>query len=99
MEGLVLPSKIYGVLASGRPMAFIGDEGGEITALINENEVGFAVGHGDGAGLAEKIQILARDPEKLHQMGANARRLFETEYAMPNAIDRWRTLLNEVTST
>ena len=99
MEGLVLPSKIYGVLAAGRSLAFIGDEDGEIAAFINENEVGFAVGHGDGAGLAEKIQILARDPEKLHQMGANARRLFETEYAMPKAIDRWRTLLNEVTST
>lgn len=99
MEGLVLPSKIYGVLAAGRPIAFIGDENGEIAALIHENKVGFAVGHGDGAGLAEKIQVLARDPEASFQMGANARRLFETEYAMPKAIGRWRALLKEVIST
>ena len=98
MEGLVLPSKIYGVLAAGRPIAFIGDEDGEIADLIQSKEVGFAVGHGDGAGLAEKIQQLATDPERLKGLGSNARQLFDDEYAMPQAINSWRSLLTKLAS-
>jgi len=98
MEGLVLPSKIYGVLAAGRPIAFIGDENGEIADLIHAKKIGFTVGHGDGAGLAEQIQLLAGSAEKLPQMGAKARRLFDDEYALHKAIDRWRSLMAEVTS-
>lgn len=98
MEGLVLPSTIYGVLAAGRPIAFIGDEDGEIAELIHEKKLGFAVGRGAGASLAEQIQQLGKDPERLLQMGLNARRLFDDEYAMPKAIKRWRSLMSEVIS-
>jgi len=98
MEGLVLPSKIYGVLAAGRPIAFIGDEGGEIANLIEGKDIGFAVGHGEGGRLAEQIHLLATNPEKLRQMGANARQLFDKEYAMPKAIERWHRLMTEVNS-
>ena len=93
MEGLVLPSKIYGVLAAGRPIAFIGDTDGEIAELIRNNEVGFAVGHGGGAELAEQIQRLARVPEQMHQMSANARTLFDLEYARGLALGCWKQLL------
>jgi glycosyltransferase involved in cell wall biosynthesis len=98
MEGLVLPSKIYGVLAAGRPIAFVGDKDGEIAGLIHESEVGFAVGHGDGAGLAEQIRLLARNPEKLRQMGVNARQLFDDEYAKPRSVRLWRNLMTELNS-
>lgn len=96
MEGLVLPSKIYGVLAAGRPIAYVGDEDGEIAELIHSHEVGFAVRHGDGAGLAEQIQQLSVNPAQLQQMGLNARGLFDNEYAAPIALKRWRALLGEL---
>ena len=91
-----MPSKIYGVLAAGRPIAFIGDSDGEIAELIRDNDVGFVVDHGDGAGLAEQIQQLASDPERLRRMGANARRLFDDEYARPLAMKRWKNLMADV---
>lgn len=96
MEGLVLPSKIYGVLAAGRPMAFIGDADGEIAELIHEKEVGFAINHGEGAYLAEQIQALANDPERMRRMGANARRLFDQEYSKIRAMERWKKLMADV---
>ncbi len=97
MEGLVFPSKIYGVLAAGRPIAFIGDPDGEIAQLIHDHELGFVVPHGDGAGLAEQIQALARDPERLRRMGANARRLFATRYTKHLAIEKWQQVLQRAT--
>ncbi len=96
MEGLVLPSKIYGVLAAGRPIAFIGDEDGEIAGLVRDNDVGFVVGQGDGAELAEGIQELAGQPERLRRMGENARALFDAEFAKPIAMERWRGVLGDV---
>ena len=34
MEGLIVPSKIYGILAAGRPTLHVGDPGGEIAAIL-----------------------------------------------------------------
>lgn len=99
MEGLVYPSKVYGVLAAGRPLVFIGDEDGEIAELIRDRDVGIAVGHGQGAKLAEQIQQLAKDPVRVQNMGNNARRLFDEVYAKPLAIARWKHLLSEVAAT
>lgn len=96
MEGLVLPSKIYGILAAGRPIAFVGDPDGEIAGFIREHDIGFAVGHGEGAELAEQIQALSRDPDRLRRMGKNARLLFDRESAKPIAVERWRDVLRDV---
>jgi glycosyltransferase involved in cell wall biosynthesis len=96
MEGLVLPSKIYGVMAAGRPIAFIGETDGEIAGLIRGHAVGFVVGHGHGAELAEQIQRLSRESERLRQMGENARDAFDDLYSKPCAIERWKGLLGEI---
>jgi glycosyltransferase involved in cell wall biosynthesis len=68
VEGLVYPSKIYGVLAAGRPIAFVGDEGGEISTLVRDRKIGIALGHGKGTFLAEQILQFARDPAQVRQM-------------------------------
>lgn len=95
MEGLVLPSKIYGVLAAGRPIAFVGDKGGEIANFIRKHDVGIAVGHGEGAELAEQIQRLSREPERLGEMGRNARRLFDEDCSRQMGAERWRAVLGQ----
>jgi glycosyltransferase involved in cell wall biosynthesis len=94
MEGLLSPSKIYGVMAAGRPLAFVGEKAGEIAGLVESGGLGFVVGHGEGAELAEKIQQLAVDAGPLRSMGERARSLFDREFALPRAVDRWRTILS-----
>ena len=37
LEGLILPSKFYGILAAGRPVVFIGDPDGELARLLLSN--------------------------------------------------------------
>jgi glycosyltransferase involved in cell wall biosynthesis len=96
MEGLVFPSKIFGVLAAGRPLAFVGDADGEIAELIDRNGIGVTVERGDGAGLAQQITRMSRKPEQLRQMGTRARELFERDYARPIAIRRWKRMLGDI---
>jgi glycosyltransferase involved in cell wall biosynthesis len=94
MEGLVMPSKVYGILAAGRPVVFIGEPKSELAALIEREQVGFAVGLGDGAGLAQQILALTRDLPRLKRYGINARKWFEREFTRAQAKARWRELLH-----
>jgi hypothetical protein len=48
LEGLIVPSKFYGIAAAGRPTIFISAEDGEIGRMLKENDCGFTVAPGDG---------------------------------------------------
>jgi glycosyltransferase involved in cell wall biosynthesis len=93
LEGLIVPSKLYGILAAARPVIFIGDPAGELAQLIADNGIGFAVACGDGAGLCRALYSLRDDPAERERMGARARALFEERYTLTRALARWRSLL------
>ncbi len=95
LEGLIVPSKFYGIAAAGRPAIFIGHPGGEIARLISRRACGRCVAEGDGEGLARAVLDLAADPAACRRMGIDARRAFEAEWDKPIAIARWETLLRE----
>ena len=96
LEGLIVPSKFYGIAAAGRPAIFVGDEKGEIARLIAQHACGRTVDMGDGTALAETILELAANPELCRSMGQRARQAFEAEFDKPIALARWEQLLREV---
>ena len=49
LEGLIVPSKLYGILAAGRPVLFIGDPCGEVARVIGPAGAGLSVAIGDAA--------------------------------------------------
>ena len=51
LEGLIVPSKIYGIMAADRPTIFVGDPEGEIATLLRRHDMGLVVQQGDAAGL------------------------------------------------
>ena len=59
LEGLIVPSKYYGIAAAGRPAIFVGNPDGELARIIRDSKTGFVIRDGDGAGLAEAILKLA----------------------------------------
>src|ERR1035438_10704924 len=52
---------LYGILAAGRPLVFIGDRKGEISLLVEREGIGVAVQQGDAAGLADQLLRVAGD--------------------------------------
>ena len=96
LEGLVVPSKFYGIIAAGRPVLFVGAGDGEIARLVGVAQCGAAFQVGDAQALAAGIGALADEPSRAHRWGQNGRRLFDARFAMPLAIDRWERLLSEV---
>ncbi|MDF2116063.1 glycosyltransferase family 4 protein [Roseiarcaceae bacterium H3SJ34-1] len=93
LEGLIVPSKFYGIAAAGRPTIAVTVADGEIGRLVEEHECGVQVNPGDGAALAQTIKRLADDPSKVDEMGRRARSLIDTTYSRKRAVDQWDELL------
>jgi colanic acid biosynthesis glycosyl transferase WcaI len=96
LEGLIVPSKFYGITAVGRPSIFIGDTDGEIARLIARYECGFTVAMGDGLRLAQCILALAGNADLRRGFGERARGACESEFDRSIAIARWEELLAAV---
>ena len=93
LEGLVVPSKFYGIAAAARPALFIGDPEGEIGAEIRAADCGRCVRQGDVEGLVAAIRALRDSAELRERMGHNARRIFDARYDKSIAIESWHALL------
>jgi colanic acid biosynthesis glycosyl transferase WcaI len=96
LEGLIVPSKFYGIAAVGRPTIFIGAPTGEIATQIARYGCGVCVASGDGNRVAEAVIALARDEVSRQVMGRRAREMCEELYSKRRAIDNWYGVLRGV---
>jgi glycosyltransferase involved in cell wall biosynthesis len=96
LEGLIVPSKFFGVLAAARPVVFIGDPDGELARVIRAADCGRVAREGDGAALASALLELAADLPGCVAIGARGRALLDTRYARAAAHAAWIRLLAEV---
>jgi len=95
LDGLIVPSKFYGVLAVGRPVIYIGSREGDLARLTLDHDLGIVVAPGDSEGLVRAISGLADDPARVAAMGARGRALYEQRFAAPLAFAEWERLLSE----
>ncbi len=72
------PNKFFDGLATGRPM--IVNSPGWTRDLVEESGAGLYVPPGDGRALADAIEQLADDPDRVREMGDRARRLAEKRF-------------------
>lgn len=95
-EALTLnsPNKFFDSLAAGKPIVVNVD--GWLRRLVEENGAGAYVPAGDGEGLASALAGLAARPERLPEMGRNARALAEREFARDLLVARLADTLEEV---
>lgn len=98
LEGLVLPSKFYGVLAVGRPVIFVGARDGELARIIDAHRCGIVVEMGDVDGLTQAIRTLANDRSEAAAMGHRGRELYLARYAPHHAFAAWERVLEEAAS-
>jgi glycosyltransferase involved in cell wall biosynthesis len=92
-EGLVVPSKAYGIMAAGRPIVYQGAENGEIARMVVREGIGRVIPPGDRGGLRDCILSLYRDRENRLTMGAAARRVLEEKYPAAKGLALYRKVL------
>ncbi|MEB3319778.1 MAG: glycosyltransferase family 4 protein [Cyanobium sp.] len=91
-EGLVAPSKIYGHLAAGTPLAVVAPPDSELRALVAE-DLGRCFDNADAAGLAEYITQLAADPSQVLSVGAHCRATAVARFGRQTALAAYRAVL------
>lgn len=98
LEGLIVPSKFYGIAAAGRPTLFVGDPEGEIPRILRETGSGYTILIGDSDCLANRILELSLGGEILN-MGARARIAFDKQFDQEHAFAAWKHLLEKVSAS
>jgi colanic acid biosynthesis glycosyl transferase WcaI len=96
LEGLVVPSKFYGVAAAGRPIIAISAKDGEIARLVEQHGCGLVIEPGNAQALAEALSRLSTDSERIADMGVRARAMLEAHFTRRQAFDRWREVLDQI---
>jgi colanic acid biosynthesis glycosyl transferase WcaI len=95
LEGLIVPSKFYGILAAGRPVLFVGDPDGELARIIRESHCGLVAAAGNSAELVAAIHQMTNDASARESMGRAARELLGARFSKRRAIERWSDLMKE----
>jgi colanic acid biosynthesis glycosyl transferase WcaI len=98
LEGLLVPSKFYSVLAAGRPVLFVGDPKGEMAKRIEEAGCGRVFPTGAHVLLAATIRELARQPALVAEMGQRAHALWAARYQRKRALATWQALLAKLSA-
>jgi len=93
LEGLLVPSKIYGIMAAGRPVIFVGPEACDTARVIRKAACGFVISNGDADGFVECVERLRAEPALRARLGRNARRFFEANFDRPAACARIERIL------
>ena len=88
------PNKFFDSLASGKPVVL--NLGGWLRELVEEHEAGVWVPGGNAEALAGALSALAANPERVAEMGRNARALAEREFGRDEMADRLAQTLEEV---
>jgi glycosyltransferase involved in cell wall biosynthesis len=73
LEGVVVPSKLYGILAAGRPVLVVAPEECDAAHIAAESGCGLTADPDDPAAVARAIRQLRDDQARLVEMGIAAR--------------------------
>ena len=96
LAGIAVPSKIYGILAAGRPVIAMVPEYSEIAYIVKEENCGFVINPADLTGLINAIQSLRSDENLTRKFGENSRKAFEKKYTTRIIAERYKTVLNQL---
>ncbi len=93
MVGIMVPSKLYGIMASGKPIIFVGPEECEIAHIIKQQQIGYVIENGDTDGFVEAIVNLKNDSEFKSKLGNKSRLAFTKYYERKIATEKYYKLL------
>ncbi len=96
LAGYIVPSKLYGILAAGRPYIAAVEEACEITTITRKYNCGLLAESDNAQDLADKILALYRDPSRTKLLGENARKA-AFRFDRPLGVKAYFDLFCEVT--
>lgn len=95
LAGLVVPSKLYNILAVGRPVLYVGPLETEVARVLITGDCGDVVASGSGRDIAACLRARAADPESRRKAGDRARAA-AAPFTLETLTGRWDRVLHGV---
>lgn len=97
IKGVSVPSKIYGVMAAGKPILGVLEKGSEAERLIKESDSGLIVEPQDYEGIANAISKFSNESnEILENTGRSGRGYLEANLKRELSIRKYKEIFNEI---
>ncbi len=96
LAGYVVPSRVNGILAAGRPVIVAADPESETVQLVHDAGCGLVTPAGDAAAVADAIRRAYAGEVDLAELGAAGRAWIEQHRGRTEAVARYRALLDDL---
>ncbi len=93
VAGAVVPSKLYGVLAAGRPVLYVGPKNTTPAHILRRFDCGWQIDAGDVTGLIGLLEYLDANRDIVYSAGHRARQAFLENYDRPAGVSRIAAIL------
>lgn len=93
MAGISVPSRMYNILASGKPVLAVCDDESEMAAVVREEEIGWVVPPGRPDLIVSTLHEAISAPALLCRMGQRARQAAETKYTVGHVLEIYESLI------
>jgi colanic acid biosynthesis glycosyl transferase WcaI len=93
-EGVVLPSKFFGVLAAGRPVFFLGGQQASIARWINHFDIGWTTDGSDIQQVVKDMLRLTNDSTQFTAMCSRCSDVYNLHFSSEIALSKWEKLLD-----
>lgn len=98
LEGVVVPSKLYSILAAGRPVLAVVPASADAARIVTGSNCGSTADPDDPQSVASAILALRDDPARLAEMSARSREAAE-KYAKVRELQSFLSILEEFNPT
>jgi glycosyltransferase involved in cell wall biosynthesis len=81
------------MLASGRAIVAISEQGSYIDNLLVSGDCGINCAPGNSGQLSSILEKLSKSPERVQQMGINAHKIYLEKYTLNRALAEYESIL------
>jgi len=96
MAGVGVPSRLYNMLAAGKPIIAAIEDNAETARVVREERIGWVVPPDSPQELGAAIVEASSNPAILAQMGVRARAVAEAKYSLSQGVEAYRVLFRDV---
>lgn len=98
LQGVVVPSKLYPILAAGRPVLAVAPEESDVSRIVRRTGCGLVADPDDPDAVARAVLTVYQDRTQLAEMGQRAREAAK-EYDRVKQLERFRELIETLTAS
>jgi glycosyltransferase involved in cell wall biosynthesis len=92
MAGISVPSRMYNIMAAGKPILAITDRESELAMVVGEEKTGWVITSYRSQDIIDVILSMKENKSELHEMGLRARKVAEEKYSYDRIIRLYRNL-------